>query len=60
MEIMNFIFELTNSLDTMMLDTSINYSRTYPLWHRNFEEKEKTWINDEDWIIKRPLDNIGI
>lgn len=60
MEVMNFAFELADTLDTMMLDTSINYSRTYPLWHRNFKDTEKTWIKDEDWIIKRPLDNIGI
>jgi len=60
MEAMNFVFELADTLDTMMLDTSLNYSRTYPLWHRNFIEEERAWMENEDWLIKNPLDNIGI
>lgn len=56
-EAVNFVNEISTQTEIHLLDVNPVHSKTYPLWHRNFEPKIgfPSWKVSTDWMIYSPL-----
>ncbi len=53
-EISELIWKHAPDFDFYLLD--YRSSRVYPIWWKTFDEKSKTWRTDDEFMIKKPLD----
>ncbi|MHA2276318.1 MAG: hypothetical protein ACXAC2_11145, partial [Candidatus Kariarchaeaceae archaeon] len=59
-QFMRLGYDLSSKFNMMIVDDNLDYSRIYPLWHRNFVEEDglNRWRSDKKWMIDEPINNI--
>lgn len=59
-EFLRICYDLSSEFKMIILDNGIQYSRIYPIWHRNFieDENKNSWRVDRSWMVEDSIQSV--
>ncbi|MCE7735796.1 MAG: hypothetical protein GPJ54_13020 [Candidatus Heimdallarchaeota archaeon] len=59
-EFLRIGYDLSSEFKMVILDNGLQYSRIYPIWHRNFieDENQNAWRVDRSWMVEEPIQSV--